>query len=254
MKNLVSTLRAALTVAILATPAFPASAATTATAPALTADEIIAKADAVRNPGESYLMKVEITNTSPKADPAHPEKSVFEVSIQGNDKTLVKTLEPSRDRGRNLLMLEQEMWAYIPNLKRAVRVGLNQRLTGQAANGDISRMRWTGDYSAKIESETASDWVIFLTASKKGLTYEKARVWVRKLGFQPNRAQYLTLSGSPLKEALYEGYKDLAGATRPTLIQISDTVRPDDRSQIKILEMETREFASSLFNQNNLKP
>lgn len=230
--------------ALLALLSLPAiAAALSSPAP----EEILGKADAVRNPGESYLMTVEITS------PQSSDRSVFEVAIRGNDKTLVKTIEPARDRGRNLLMLEQDMWAYIPNLKRAVRVGLNQRLTGQAANGDISRMRWRGDYTANLESETATEWVLFLTAVKKGLTYDKVRVWVRKDGFQPAKAQFLTLSGSPLKEASYEGYESIAGAVRPTEIHIRDAIRPDETSVIHVVEMSLKDFPESLFNQNNLK-
>src|SRR4051794_12065052 len=100
------------------------------------AEEVIQKVDQVRNPSDSYFMSVEVTSPDGKQ-----ASTKFDVSLQGNAKTLIKTVEPARDRGRNLLMLNEEMWAYIPNLKRAVRVSLSQKLTGQAANGDISRMR-----------------------------------------------------------------------------------------------------------------
>ena len=42
----------------------------------------------------------------------------------------------------------------MPSLKRAIRVSLSQKLMGEAANGDISRMRWYGDYNVKIEKQT----------------------------------------------------------------------------------------------------
>ena len=51
------------------------------------------------------------------------------------------------------------IWVFIPNLKRSVRVGLSQKLTGQAANGDISRMRWSGDYTPKLLKETKKELV-----------------------------------------------------------------------------------------------
>src|SRR4051812_12418437 len=70
------------------------------------AEEILAKADDVRNPSESYNMKVSVQSGKQDGD-----RSEFDVSIQGNQKTLIKTLAPTRDRGRNLLMLQEEMWA-----------------------------------------------------------------------------------------------------------------------------------------------
>src|SRR5262249_12942435 len=131
-----------------------------------TAEEILKRADAVRNPADSFEMTVEVMSSG------QDEPRVFDVKLKGKDKTLVKTLSPSADRGRNLLMLAEDMWAYVPNLGRPVRVSLSQKLTGQAANGDISRMRWSGDYDVAIEAEFAKGWVLALNANKEGLTYD----------------------------------------------------------------------------------
>lgn len=214
---------------------------------AVSTDEILKKVDAIRNPSESYRMKVRVKDESSN------DVSEFEVSLRGNSRTFVKTVSPARDRGRNLLMLDEEMWAYIPNLKRAVRVSLNQKLSGQAANGDISRMRWSGDYDAEIESETPAEWTLLLTAKKKGLTYEKVRAWVDKKTYHPIRAEFLSLAGKILKRASYGDYKMLAGKLRPTTIEIQDAVRESDRSRLEIQEMDVREFPESLFNQNSLR-
>lgn len=211
------------------------------------AEEIMGKADAIRNPAESYFINVDVIDSD---DSSEPHK--FNVAIQGNDKTRIETLLPKRDRGRNMLMLNENMWVYIPNLKREVRVSLNQKLTGQAANGDISRMRWTGDYSPIIESGTEEEWQLLLTANKKGLTYDKIRVWVDKKTFRPLRGEYLTGAGKLLKNVTYQGYKELAGAIRPSEIVIQDAVRQSDQSTIKILEMTVKSFPGSIFNKNEL--
>ncbi len=211
-----------------------------------TAESIIRKVDDIRNPAESYLMKVEIHDAE--------EFSSYEVSIQGNDKTFIKTLEPPRDLGRNFLMLSEDMWAFIPNLKRAVRISLSQKLNGQAANGDISRMRWSGDYEATFEDENnPKEWKIFLTAKKKGLTYDKIRVWVEKGNFHPLHAEFLTLNEKPLKKVTYQDYKEMAGKVRPTGILIQDATHESKKSIIKIISMEIKKFPESIFNQNNLR-
>jgi outer membrane lipoprotein-sorting protein len=211
-------------------------------------EEILKKADEIRNPGESYLMKIEVVNGAQSEN-----RSLFEVAIQGNHKTLIKTLEPARDRGRNMLMLDENMWAFIPNLNRAVRVALNQKLTGQAANGDISRMRWSGDYTPTLESETPTAWILFLSANKKGLTYDKIRVWVEKKNFFPLKAEFLTLAGKPLKTAVYQDNLMLAGKLRPGTMKIQDALRSDDISFIHVKEMKIKTFPDSLMNQNSLR-
>lgn len=210
-------------------------------------DEVMRNADAIRNPAESYFINVDVIDSD---DPGEPHK--FNVAIQGNDKTRIETLLPKRDRGRNMLMLNENMWVYIPNLKREVRVSLNQKLTGEAANGDISRMRWTGDYNPIIENENDHEWQLLLTANKKGLTYDKIRVWVDKQNFRPLRGEYLTGAGKLLKKVTYQGYRQLAGAIRPTEIIIQDAVRQSNQSTIRILEMTVKTFPGSIFNKNEL--
>ena len=199
-------------------------------------EEILSRVDELRNPSESYQMRVRIGDT------------LFDVLLEGNSKTFVKTLEPARDRGRDMLMLGEEMWAYIPNLKRAVRVSLSQKLTGQAANGDISRMRWSGDYSPKIALETPSSWTLDLTATKKGLTYERIRIEVEKKTFHPKTAEYQTSSSKPLKRATFGGFKMVAGRVRPTVLEIQSAVNANDHSTLLVEEMEKKKFQSSQFN------
>ena len=217
-------------------------------ADAVTPDVILKRADEVRNPAESYFVRSVITSSSTPDEPVE-----LEVSIQGNTRTLVRTIKPSRDRGRLALMVNEDMWAYVPNLKRAVRVSLGQRLVGQAANGDISRCRWSGDYTAVIESETVTEWVLLLAATKRALTYDKIRAWIEKGSFHPLRAEYLTPAGKPLKRAVYRRYAELAGSMRPSELHIEDALRPADYSDIRIVEIAPRQFPASIFYPENLQ-
>jgi len=212
------------------------------------AEEILQKADEVRNPSESYFLRMEVVSSDTPDDP-----SEFEVSLQGNAKTLVKTVKPVRDRGRKMLMQEQNMWLFVPNLKRSVRVGLSQRLVGQIANGDISRMRWSGDYSVQMENQTADEWVLGLKATKQGLTYDRLRIWVQKNTFHPLRAEFLTASGKVLKKAQYLDYRQLCGRVRPSRMVIADAIKQSDQSTLKVLQMEVKTFPSSIFYPENLK-
>jgi outer membrane lipoprotein-sorting protein len=212
-----------------------------------TADEILALADAVRNPAESYFARLSVESSD---DPDHP--SVFDVMLLGSTRTLVRTIEPARDRGRSLLMVGEEMWAYVPSLRRAVRVSLNQRLVGQAANGDVARMRWSGDYAPTIESSSERSWTLSLVAARKGLTYDRMRVTIEKGTFHPLSAELLTLQGKPLKRATYRGYRTLCGRVRPTEMEIRDALRGESVSVLRIVEMRVQRFPESLFTPESL--
>jgi hypothetical protein len=207
---------------------------------------ILAKADDVRNPAESYFLRLGLD--SGDGDPWD-----LEVSSNSNRQCLVKTLAPARERGRAMLMIDEDMWAYLPNLKRSVRVALNQRLTGQAANGDITRTRWAGDYTAALEADEANASRLLLTANKKGLTYEKIRTWIEHGTFRPLHAECLNLTGHPLKTLTYGKYKDLCGKVRPSEIVVADAVRTGDRSVMTIKAMELRKFPDSMFTPESLQ-
>ncbi|NBW83125.1 outer membrane lipoprotein-sorting protein, partial [bacterium] len=194
----------------------------------LSPDEIVRRADDVRCPAQSYFMEVEVVSTG------QDEPVRLEVFTKGREKTRVNTIAPARDKGRKMVMVGEDMWAYVPNLKRSVRVALNQKLTGQAANGDVSRMRWWGDYSAKQESEDGKSWTLLLTATKKGLTYDKLRVWIEKKSFRPIRAEHLSLGGMILKKTQFGNYKEISGTVRPTEIFIQDAKKQEDSSVIRI--------------------
>lgn len=206
--------------------------------------DIVRAADEVRNPSNSYFLVCEVVNTEGTT-------SRFHVAIE-DDKTVVETVMPVRDAGRNLLMCAEDMWAYVPNLKRAVRVSLNQKLVGQAANGDIARMRWSGDYTATIAEENEECWVLELVAAKPNLTYDRIRAVIEKGTFHPIKAEYLTKGGKTLKVANFSGYKFIADAVRPTLITIQDAVMTSKTSTIRILALEKRSFPVGIFNRNTL--
>ena len=208
-------------------------------------DEILKRADEVRNPDLSYGATVKIENHD-------GSESRFDVKIKDGTKTYIRTLSPARDKGRNLLMIGDDMWAYVPNLKRAVRVALQQKISGQAANGDIARMRWAGDYQTVIEKNEAKGWVLMLTAQRKGLTYDKIRLWVEKESFHPIKAEYLSMSGDPIKKVRFEKYKKMEGALRPSVIAIEDAVNSTLKSKIIVEKMTISKFSDSQFTQSAL--
>ena len=95
---------------------------------------ILKRADTFRNGWPSYVLHVKITNfESDKAD----EEKLYEVSQKGTEKTYVEFMSP-REKGQHLLMLGDDMWVYLPDTSRPVRITPLERLSGDASNGDIA--------------------------------------------------------------------------------------------------------------------
>lgn len=231
---------AAVTTAPIASNAAPHEAS------APTADQILERADEIRSPSSSYQMEVEVESSDGST-------SRFQVDIGGIDATLIKSKAPAREVGKNFLMVGADMWAYLPNIRRSVRVALNQKLSGQAANGDISRMRWRGDYNPQIESQEAAAWVLLLKAKGPGTTYDSIRVWINKENFRPIKGEFLTSAGRPLKRITYDDYRDIGGGIRPTKMRIESADKAGDYSILTIQTMREKAFPSSYFTQSSLQ-
>lgn len=201
-------------------------------------DDLLEKTDSIRNPGETFEMTIAVEGED--------SKQVFQVFLKGKEKTLIVTKEPARDRGRNMLMLDRDFHAYVPNLKRSMRLSLAQKLTGQVANGDIARTRWAGDYNVTQEGEKANELQLLLKAKKENLTYAWIRLWVEKNTSRPLRTEYLALNGKTiLKRAWFENYKTILGQSRPSVIRIEDV--SGHKSLVVIKEMKKTHLTDDFF-------
>ncbi len=107
------------------------------------AEALLKRSDTFRNGWPSYVVHVKITDyESGRSDEEH----LYEVSQKGTDKTYVEFMSP-REKGRHLLMLGDDMWVYLPDTSRPVRITPLERLTGDASNGDVARTNYAVDYT-----------------------------------------------------------------------------------------------------------
>lgn len=213
-------------------------------------DEALKKADTFRSPPGGFVTTVQVKESNGRT-------SDFEVFIEGNEKSLIVTKSPARDVGRNMLMLDRDMWMFMPSINRAVRIALKQKLTGQVAQGDISRMRWFGDYKAEVapakpEPITTQGIALNLSAQKENLTYDRIMLWVDSKDFRPLQAIFQTSQGKALKSATYEDYGPMAGGQRPRKIVIKDALKPSEVSEILIKSMTETKFPQGFFSESNL--
>ena len=109
----------------------------------------------------AYSLRVKITDfEAGKADEEH----LYEVSQKGTDKTYVEFMSP-REKGRHLLMLGDDMWIYLPDTSRPVRITPLERLSGDASNGDVARTNYAVDYSRRVSARRKSRQLKTATSS-----------------------------------------------------------------------------------------
>ena len=159
------------------------------------AESLLRRSDTYRNGWPSYVVHVKITNyESGKSD----EEALYEVSQKGTDKTYVEFMSP-RDKGRHLLMLGDDMWIYLPDTSRPIRITPLERLSGDASNGDVARTNYAVDYSpVYLRTEkvgTEQCYLLELDAKRKGSTYHRILYWLRVAGRPSGQGRVLSHLG-----------------------------------------------------------
>ena len=136
------------------------------------------------------------------------------------------------------------------------RISFEQRLSGEVANGDLARTRFSHDYSAILDGEEKIDgqvcYRIKLTSRRKGTTYAKIDYWVEKKTYLPRKSVFYALSGKPLKTAVYSDFKTIQGKKRLTKMVVQDILDPKRKSTLLYTGYRKEKFDDSHFSKESL--
>jgi len=213
------------------------------------AEALLKRSDSFRNGWPSYVLKVKITNyESDKSD----EEKLYTVSQKGTDKTYVEFMSP-RDKGRHLLMLGDDMWIYLPDTSRPIRITPLERLSGDASNGDVARTNYAVDYSPvylRTEKQGSEQcFVLELKARRKGATYQRILYWLRVEDARPVRAEFFLTSGKHIKTATFDDYAPSAGKMLLRRLTLYDEIRHNSHSVLEYSGATPRDLPDKLFYQ-----
>ncbi len=225
----------------------------TVAAAELTPDEIVEKVDSVRNPEMDYTVTAKVSSYKQNQ---FERSGVYEVLMKGRQNTIIKTLKPDVERGRSLLMRGPDFWAFFPEVAKPLRISLQQKLTGDVANGDIARTNFSGDYSATIVQDEIIEgknyFVLELKSKTETATYGKVIIWVEHGSYWPLKAEFYAISGKFLKTCSYENYVPLAGQKRPSRLVLTDAINKGQYSVIEYDDMTTKEIPEKFFTKEYL--
>jgi outer membrane lipoprotein-sorting protein len=213
------------------------------------AQALLKRSDSFRNGWPSYVVRVKITDyESGRPDEEH----LYEVSQKGTDKTYVDFMS-SREKGEHLLMLGDEMWVYLPDTSRPVRITPLERLSGDASNGDVARTNYAVDYTPEyLRAERVGAvecYVLNLTAKRKGATYQRILYWLRVPDGRPVRAEFYLTSGKQIKSATFDEYIPSDGRELLRRLTLYDEIRHNSHSVLEYSGAAPRSLPDKLFYQ-----
>jgi outer membrane lipoprotein-sorting protein len=241
------------TVAVLALGLAPSVFAKTASPSKISADEILQRADEAKGPDGTFSFLVKVKDYD---NDAMLRENLYRVYCKGSKLALIETLAPTRLQGRKILMRDNDLWLYLPSVRRPTRISLQQRLTGEVANGDIARTSFHEDYTPKLLGKVKRDgkptYKLALKARHTDTTYRNIVLWVEQKTFHPIHAEFFAISGKLLKKSDYDEYEPILGQDRASKVVIRDALRPSKQSHLKYYQYRRETLDDSFFNKESM--
>lgn len=215
-----------------------------------TAGEILTQVDAILSPPE---FEAKLTFVSHKAK---GEAHTYSMRLikKDSDKFRAYFLSPPDDVGQEVLRLGDDMWAYMPNVKRALKISTKQDFQGgDFANSDVLRVQLMQDYTPVVKETKADVWVLELTAKSDKVTYARIVMSVRKKDYQPQQFEYFTGSGKLVRKMELSELKSFGKTIRPTKWVMHNMLEPKRMSEMTYDTFALRkDLDAALFEQSAL--
>jgi hypothetical protein len=202
------------------------------------AQAILAASDAIRNPDKPFALTVTLVEYRNARQTDSNTLTVYSKADanSGQFRSLIRFVAPARDANKLMLKSGNDLWFFDPSSKASIRLSPQQRLLGQAANGDVVTVNLAKDYQAQLAGEeSVSDgdrqmrrcYKLALAGVSPDVTYHHIEMWIDAASNRPVKGRFYTESGQLLKTAYYRRYQAQLGVERPTETVIIDGLDPN---------------------------
>ena len=212
---------------------------------AIDGTQLLNQIDRNLNP-ESYEMYRKIINVEPSG--RKMEYTLFSVK-KGIDKVAALFIAPASEKGRSTLRLGDNMWLYIPNVGKPVRItSLQSVIGGVFNNADILSLDYAAEYDVEKVEEKGNEYFLQLKAKTKTVSYDQLKLWADKNTKLPLKIECLTEAGMLIKTLYFKEVKDFGGGvTRPSVLETDSPLYKDYKSIMIYANIKQRDFKDEVF-------
>jgi outer membrane lipoprotein-sorting protein len=220
--------------------------------PALAIDgtQILQKVDRNLEP-ESYEAYRQLIDIQP--DGSKKEYVLYTLK-KGRDKIVALFLSPPSDKGRVTLRLGENMWLYMPDVGRPIRITSLQSVTGSIFNNaDILRIDYSAEYDVEAAEEQNNAYLLSLKAKTDDVAYDRLKMWVDKQLLLPITIEAYAASGLLLKTLHFKDIKDFGGAIkRPATLETDSPLYKGYKSVMLWSGIKKADLPDEIFTLNYL--
>ncbi|AOY59784.1 MULTISPECIES: outer membrane lipoprotein-sorting protein [Desulfococcus] len=217
---------------------------------ALTGVQILEQVDRNLQPGDLEMYR-KIINIEPDG-----RKKEFVLWFLRKDKDKVVTLfiSPPSETGRATLRLGDNMWLFIPNVGKPIRITSMQSVVGGVFNNaDIMRLDYSVEYDVAGLEEDQGRYLLDLKAKSGAVAYDRLRMWVLKKELAPTRIECYAATGMLIKTLHFKEIKDIGdGVVRPAVMETESPLYRGYRSVMISANLKKRSLPDEVFTLNYL--
>ena len=195
---------------------------------------------------ESYEMYRKLINIEP--DGSRKEFVLYSVK-KGRDKMVALFLDPPSERDRGTLRLGENMWLYIPNVGKPMRItSLQSVIGGVFNNADILRLDYAAEYNVESTSDEKDAYLLTLKAKTGDVAYDRLTMKVDKKTVLPTVIECYAASGLLIKTLTYKDIKDFGGGIkRPATLETASPLHKGYTSVMLYGQIRARSMPDEVF-------
>ncbi len=195
---------------------------------------------------DSYESYRKLINVEP--DGKKKEFTLFTVK-KGVDKVASLFIAPASEKGRSTLRLGDNMWLYIPNVGKPVRITSLQSVVGGVFNNaDILQLDYAAEYDVEKIEEKGNEYLLYLKAKTKTVAYDRLKIWADKKTVLPTKIECLTEANMLIKTLYFKDVKSFGGGiTRPSVIETDSPLYKGYKSVMIFAGLKKRDYKDEVF-------
>jgi len=171
-----------------------------------------------------------------------------------NQKIIVRMTAPAAEVGNDLLMIEQNVWAYERRINRVMKVPSNLAFGGTGFSyGDVVRLNFSDNYSVTLKATNEKTYVLELIAKDRNAPYYRIQLEISRTGGWPVSGVCYARNGSVVKEIRYSDVRDIGTGAKPVVVTVTSPLDPGAVNTLTLLKEEPMDLPDRMFNRRNLE-
>lgn len=186
------------------------------------------------------------------------------VWLERPTRSFVRILAPAKEAGIGSLRLGSEMWNYLPNVERTIKIPPSMMLQpwmgSDFTNDDLVKAsNAVNDYTHKILREEALDGaaVLVVAAVPKpdaAVVWGRILYWVRKADFVPLKEEFYSERNELVRVMTFSAVQPVGGRQVPTRWEIRPQAKPGNATVVVLKNAAyDQPIDPAVFTQRNLQ-